>query len=150
MLELVCINVEKICKNRRCFVYTRIGSFGTERKKVSVGGWLSDILASIGEYSIAGIGVVVGLGVVIGLAIFFYTRLFMLRKRFFADIKRFERKLDSNLSHIEKDLHDESRKGTDIDLSANREKHKHLAKDIEMIEKDVKSEIDELKNLRGE
>ncbi len=121
----------------------------TEPKTVNVGGWLADVLALIGEYSVAGIGVVVGLSVVIGLALFFYTRLFMLRKRFFADIKRFERKLDSSLSHIEKDLHDENKKGVDIDLSANHEKHKHLVKDIEILEGSIKSEIDELKKISG-
>jgi hypothetical protein len=120
----------------------------TEAKIVNIGGWLSDTLASIGEYSIAGAALVIGLGLIMGFAIYFYSRLLMMRKKFLADLKHFEQKLDADLQHVEKDLSEINKNGANSEIV--HKKQKHLTKDIGIIKKNIKSEIEELKNLKEE
>lgn len=120
------------------------------QKQVKVGGWLTDILASIGEYSIIGTAMIIALGLIIAVAIYFYAHLLKMRKRFFGDVKKLEEKLDSDLEHVEKDMIEAKKCPPGLDNHTDAEQQKHLAGDIETIEKDIKSELDELKNLRGE
>ena len=122
----------------------------SEQKQVKVGGWLSNMLASIGEYGIIGMAMIIALGLIIAVAIYFYSRLLKMRKRFFGDVKKFEEKLDSDLQHVEKDLRETKESSSGAGRHTNNKQYKHLAGDIKTIEKDIKSELDELKNLKGE